>query len=172
MPSQKKILAYFSPIPTLVVILGLGGLIPFVGLCLLIIFFSEVWYAFWLSCLLQYGAVILSFVGALQWGVVQKRNIHQKTFSLRLIWGVMPALIAWMSFQFPVWTGLRIQAVTFMLCYCFERFTDRVDSQESFALDTLHNQSEENLEWTTNWMTLRIVLTTVASFSLLIASYY
>jgi len=36
----------------------------------------------------------------------------------------------------------------------------------------LHNQSEKNREWMTNWMTLRLVLTTVASFSLLMASYY
>ena len=63
-PSSSPILP--TALPTSVAWLGYGGLLPFVALA------GIGWWApgtpLWGTALLAYGAVILSFVGALHWG--------------------------------------------------------------------------------------------------------
>lgn len=56
--------------PAPVLAFGLRGLIPFVGLAALGMSAPASLNLFWLTALAQYGAVILAFVGALQWGYV------------------------------------------------------------------------------------------------------
>lgn len=81
--------------PTTVMLLGYGGLIPFVGLT-----------AVWLSgasgaeralyALIMYGAVILSFVGAIHWGLAMADPLrHAPHTSWRYAWSVMPSLMGW-----------------------------------------------------------------------------
>ena len=55
-----------APIPGPVAWLGYGGLLPFGALALLLLDGARS--ALWWPALLAYGAVILSFVGALHWG--------------------------------------------------------------------------------------------------------
>ena len=73
--------------------LGYGGLIPFVGLTLMVLLD---WHhqMVWSDALVGYGAVILSFVGALHWAFAmllpdlapaQRRNLF--------IWSTVPALL-------------------------------------------------------------------------------
>jgi hypothetical protein len=84
-------------IPPIVNWLGYGGLLPFVALA------ASVWLdssrsSLWGDALLLYGAVILSFVGALHWGFAVSQNdmsAHQRTHCF--IWSVVPALVAWMA---------------------------------------------------------------------------
>lgn len=82
-------------IPALVAWLGYGGLLPFIGLAVL----SAVdaprapW---WSQALVGYGAVILSFVGAVHWGLAMALPhldplLRRRAFA----WSVVPALIAW-----------------------------------------------------------------------------
>ena len=132
--------------------LGFGGLLPFVGLTILTVVWPDTWYAFWLTTLLQYGAVILTFVGALQWGYAVGLARSGDNATARFLWSVMPALVAWLSFQFPVWTALQLEAAALTLCYCVDRNFAAADDKPSWLLP------------------LRLILTAVASACLLIAS--
>jgi hypothetical protein len=96
--------------PAPVLAFGLGGLIPFVGLTALVIFVPAPWYVYWLTTLAQYGAVLLAFVGALQWGYAVNGEARGAQAWMRYGWSVLPALVGWLSLQFPVWTALRMQA--------------------------------------------------------------
>jgi len=52
----------------------------------------------WRDALVAYGAVILSFVGALHWGFAMSQidmTAHHRTRSFA--WSVVPALMAWMA---------------------------------------------------------------------------
>lgn len=48
-------------------LIGMSGLIPFVGLAAMVGLGPPTWYVYWLAALSYYGAVILTFVGALHW---------------------------------------------------------------------------------------------------------
>lgn len=81
--------------PSYVAWLGYGGLLPFIGLAVLI-WADAQRAAAWSEGLLGYGVVVLSFVGALHWGVAMSTSgldprLRRETF----IWSVVPALLAW-----------------------------------------------------------------------------
>ncbi|MBR7781601.1 DUF3429 domain-containing protein [Undibacterium luofuense] len=84
-----------SDLPCHIALLGYGGLLPFAGLATLLWIQPE-HASHWTRALYGYGAVILSFVGALHWGVAMSspmlgRLMRRKAF----IWSVVPALIGW-----------------------------------------------------------------------------
>ena len=75
--------------------LGYGGLLPFVGLALLIRLDSHHGLV-WGDALVAYGAVILSFVGALHWGFAMALpDLTAEQRRACFIWSTVPALIAW-----------------------------------------------------------------------------
>ena len=84
-------------LPTLATLLGLGGLLPF-----LICGFGALWVpepanaARLLAGLITYAAVILSFLGAVHWGLAlyEETGLADRP---RLALGILPALIAWTS---------------------------------------------------------------------------
>lgn len=83
--------------PGVVAWLGFGGLLPFVVLALL-----GVWDVhhreLWQKMLLSYGAVILSFVGALHWAVAMVHPATQNQPANGVYaWSVMPSLVAWVA---------------------------------------------------------------------------
>ena len=65
--------------------LGYGGLIPFVALALAVWLLDPADRARSLSALLGYGATILSFLGAIHWGLVM-REASGQSMGL-LVWG-------------------------------------------------------------------------------------
>lgn len=138
--------------PAPAVILGVAGLVPFVGLTAIAAFAPVPYYAFVLYALLGYGAVILSFVGALHWGYAVKRGARGAQAWMQYGWSVLPALAAWLSLLVPVWTGLRLQAGALVACYVFDRVMGRYDPNPRWLLR------------------LRAALTVVAAVSLTIAS--
>jgi len=82
-------------LPTLVAWLGYGGLLPFIALAILTATDAPR-AALWSDALVGYGAVILSFVGALHWGYAMslptlEPGLRQRAF----LWSVVPALLAW-----------------------------------------------------------------------------
>ncbi|WP_349974426.1 DUF3429 domain-containing protein [Pseudomonas sp. WHRI 8519] len=94
--------------------LGYGGLLPFVGLTLLIVFFAE-YRAFTSFMLVSYGAVILSFVGALHWGFAMTlQGLLAKQRRERLVWSVIPALIGWVGTLLPVPLGCLVLTCGFI----------------------------------------------------------
>lgn len=90
-----------EPTPFTVALLGYGGLVPFVGLSLLS-WWNPSHAAFWHAALYGYGAVILSFIGALHWGLAM--SVSDLTDAWRRAcyrWSVVPALIAWVALCLP-----------------------------------------------------------------------
>src|ERR1700712_4877548 len=89
-------------LPILAVVLGLLGLLPFLGCTIGILLFpSEVPAPNLVMAIIAYGAVILSFLGGVHWGfaldpapsVVTPRQAV--TDRMRLALGVVPSLIGW-----------------------------------------------------------------------------
>ena len=84
-------------IPPIVKWLGYGGLLPFVTLA------AAVWFdssrsILWGDALLVYGAVILSFVGALHWGfAMSQSDMSEQQRTHCFVWSVVPALVAWIA---------------------------------------------------------------------------
>ena len=140
-----------APLPALV--LGLGGLLPFFVLTTLACAWPEYGYAYWLATLAQYGAVILSFVGALHWAYAVGERASGRRAWARSGWSVVPALVGWSSLQLPVWTSLRVQAATFVL---------------ALGADRLLRAPAATPAWL---VPLRYVLTVFAAACLGIASY-
>lgn len=104
-------------IPTPPLVFGLGGLIPFCGLAL----------AAWVAApenavqavrfLAYYGAVILSFVGALHWAFAMTQPIGEFERGRVYGWSVCPAIAAWFALMLPTAGGLVVMAVVFLLHY-------------------------------------------------------
>jgi hypothetical protein len=96
-----------KPLPISVAWLGYGGLIPFLAFAALSLT-EPAHQLIYRSALFSYGAVILSFVGAIQWGfamVAPELTDSQRRSGY--IWSVVPALIAWFTvFLGPVMSGL------------------------------------------------------------------
>lgn len=81
--------------------LGHAGLIPF-ALSALAAWWDPARHTFWLEAVNAYGAVILSFVGALHWGLAMGRPDwplaqRQRAFG----WSVVPAVLGWLALLTP-----------------------------------------------------------------------
>lgn len=94
-------------IPAAALIPGLLGLLPFWGLALSTQLSSGLDPLLALMALIMYGAIILSFVGALWWGLA----VHAAPPAPRaamFLWSVLPALIGWASIMTEPAIGLRM----------------------------------------------------------------
>ena len=75
--------------------LGYGGLLPFIGLAIFLVIDPRR-AGVWSHALVGYGAVILSVVGALHWGVAMSANrLDPAQRRGVFVWSIVPALIAW-----------------------------------------------------------------------------
>lgn len=111
-----------DPIPRPAFWLGTGGLVPFVVLTSALFALPEHTRPQVLNWLIAYGAVILSFVGALHWGVAmvhtQMRDTDRTVF---MAWSVVPALAAWVALLLPAKTALLLMAATFVVHFAADR---------------------------------------------------
>lgn len=130
-----------SPPPTAIA-LGMGGLIPFLGLTLFVWFGPPAYRPAALAALLAYGASILSFLGAIYWGL-GIRNASQANPGF-WVWGVVPSLIAWVALLLTPPAGLALIAAGLVTCLI-------VDSQLYPRLQVAA------------WLPLRRLLTSVAT---------
>jgi hypothetical protein len=134
--------------------LGYGGLVPFVGLAVLVAL-DGARQAFWSQALVAYGAVILSFVGALHWafamllpGLSDAQRRH------RFVWSTVPALLAWPALWLPAAWAVALLVPGLVLHYDQDR---RLVATAGSALPA----------W---YLPLRLQLTTVACASLALAA--
>lgn len=111
-PTPSSSPALPTALPSSVAWLGYGGLLPFVALA------GIGWWApttpLWGTALLAYGAVILSFVGALHWGfamVLGELSDRERTH--RFVWSVVPSLLAWPAVLLPMAGGAALLIVGF-----------------------------------------------------------
>lgn len=87
-------------LPRTVVWLGYGGLIPFLALTPASLL-DQHHGALWSDALYAYGAIILSFIGALHWGLAMSQpELSERQRSAWFAWSVVPALIAWPAILF------------------------------------------------------------------------
>ena len=87
-----------TAMPPMVAALGYGGLLPFVALASASVLDADAMLR-WQSALLSYGAVILSFIGALHWGfAISAGGLSDKQRNACFFWSVIPALLAWLTF--------------------------------------------------------------------------
>ena len=124
---MPTILADKSPIPLPALVLGAGGLLPFFALATGIALFPDPnlsWYLGWLT---QYGALIVTFVGALQWGLMMRMPQADTGEQWAAFgWSVCPSLIAWVALQLPQYEGVYLLAALFVLCLLMDwRFARR-----------------------------------------------
>lgn len=107
-------------VPKAAVWLGYSGLIPFVVLTLVCIFGGAYPYLLAVEALRGYGACILSFMGAIHWGLAIHPAAQDPSLK-RLGLSVVPPLVAWASLLTPhPATGLLIQAFAFALLLSYD----------------------------------------------------
>lgn len=140
--------------------LGYGGLIPFVLGALLVWAVTDEALGYVAAALAAYGAVIVSFLGGIHWGLVMKMGAaavegdaaaHSVQASSALVWGVMPSLVAWLGVLMPPHAGLVILGLALVGCYLVDR--------RRYAAQGLGA-----------WLTLRFRLTAVAALSCFLAA--
>lgn len=108
------------PLPRAVAWLGYGGLVPFVALATACVLGVEPRAAS--QALLAYGAVILSFVGALHWAFAMlwpELPATRRVFMYA--WSTVPALLAWPALLIEPRTGSVILVAGFALHYLQDR---------------------------------------------------
>ncbi|MEO0346551.1 MAG: DUF3429 domain-containing protein [Pseudomonadota bacterium] len=101
-------------------VLGYGGLLPFFALALATVLGWEAWTLDTRGWLTAYAATILSFVGAVHWGVA----VAQPALPARRTWlaaSVLPALIAWVALGLPAPVDLWVMVAAFVGWYAWER---------------------------------------------------
>lgn len=129
--------------------LGYAGLLPFVGLALLVWVLPEPELQIWVAtALAAYGALIVSFLGGVHWGAAWRgdANAHQHA-----IWGVAPSLLGWLGVLMPPFAGLPWLGMVLIACYL-------VDRKRYPALGLA------------SWLTLRFRLSMVAALSCFVAA--
>jgi hypothetical protein len=84
-------MARLTSVPPAALILGIAGLIPFLGFALLS----------------AYGAVIASFLGGIRWGAAAARNSGSADYAI----AILPSLIAWAALAAPAPWDLRILGI-------------------------------------------------------------
>jgi hypothetical protein len=103
--------------------LGFAGLLPFASLSWAALGAEASWNVQAAAALLAYGASILSFMGAIHWGLAMRASTGTERghSSTQLIWGVFPSLLAWVSILLPVTGGLWLVSVGLWACFIVDR---------------------------------------------------
>ena len=123
-----------NQIPRPALWLGVGGLIPFLALPVLVALdgafaLPEIVKAHaTVPALALYAAVILSFMGGAQWGVAM-RSVDETTAVTWRRYGVsvVPAILAWVALLLPMRAGLITLSTGFVLLLIYDLWTVRQD---------------------------------------------
>ena len=109
-------------LPVLAVVLGVLGLLPFLGCTVGIILFpGDVPVPNLVQAIIAYGAVILAFLGGVHWGFaldpapVVLAPGQATTDNKRLALGVLPSLIGWAALLVPLVSSPLIAIVLLIL---------------------------------------------------------
>lgn len=142
----------------LVMKLGYAGLIPFVGGALFIWLLAgqadNTPFVFVVDALSKYAAVVISFLGGMNWGMVMRASPEAAASHTvhRALWtGIAYSLAAWVAVCMPAHAGLVVHGGLLIACYISDRKTYP-------ALGVAP------------WLTLRFRLTTLASLSCFVAA--
>ena len=133
-------------------LLAYAGLLPFIGLSVLLWLVDPDLHPFVALALAGYGASIVSFLGGIHWGIGFRNASRMHNAPLfNFGWGVVPSLLAWIAITMPAYAGLPLLALILGLCYAVDRKT----------------YPEVGLE---EWLPMRLHLTVVAAISCLMGA--
>ena len=126
--------------------IGYAGLIPFIGLSAMSVLWHDIHHSAILFSLLAYGATIISFLGAIHWGLTMRGEQPDR---IAIIWGVFPSLLAWGSLIIDTHWGLAIQLITLWICFLvdYKRYP-------KFGVG--------------QWLSMRLLLTVIAGICLVL----
>lgn len=124
-------------------ILGYSGLVPFVFLSGVSFLATGTLQHDVLFALLAYAASIVSFLGAIHWGLTLRDTQPSPRL---LVWGVVPSLLAWCALMLGTGTGLGLMVVTLWVCLAVD-----------WKVYPRHRLQ--------SWLGMRLTLTLVASAS-------
>ena len=105
----------------LIPLLGYAGLIPFVFFGAAAWVPAPAWQAFALHALGVYGAVILSFLGAVHWGLFLADRSHRAAGLAAPAWAVIPAVAAWAALLLTPAAALPLLALLFPVLFAVDR---------------------------------------------------
>ena len=128
--------------------LGYAGLIPFVLGALLVWLVREDAHPYVTDGLSRYAAIVISFLGAIHWGLGFRQTVPSPA---PFIWGVVPAMLAWIASTMPAYAGLAVEGFLLIGCYIADRKLYPVLGASA-------------------WLTLRFRLSAVAALSCFIAA--
>lgn len=101
--------------------LGYGGLIPFAIFGAGAWFGPAPWQDFALHALAVYGAVILSFLGAVHWGLYLADSAHRVLGFAAPSWAVVPSIAGWAALLLPTALALLSLVLLFALVLWVDR---------------------------------------------------
>ena len=113
-----------NAVPLPAKLFGFAGLIPFVVATLLIWILPDTERFLVFDILIHYAAVILSFIGAIHWGVVmvtfsaEHPDLRETWY--RLGWSVTPALVAWLATQMVLSAALVTLILGFFSAFVYD----------------------------------------------------
>lgn len=113
--------------PTLAILISLAGLVPLLVCGLAGLTANRPWA---IPTLIAYGAVVLSFAGAVHWGLAFGPAATLEAESrerARLVLGVVPALFGWVALLLPLPLGLAVLIAGFVVTMAGEVVADRHD---------------------------------------------
>lgn len=142
-----------SSIPRPALVLGLGGLLPFLATAVAAWVYADLSGAATNEAIFAlggYGAVILSFLGGVRWGKLLDDDTRLRQWR-PLTMSIVPSLVAWAALLLPP-SSMLLLLITGFAC--------------QLALDYAAARRGELLDW---FVTLRVILTGGAVFSLLVA---
>ena len=106
-----------STIPLPALIWGWGGVLPFAGICLALSFAEPSIAAFAQEVLVPYGAIILTFMGGVHWGLQMVRESSDRSLYTT---GIAPSLFAVLAILFPVLPAIIVLGVGFIGLLIFD----------------------------------------------------
>jgi len=104
--------------PWLAILLSALGLVPFIVCGLAALGPDPDTAARMLDALIGYAAVVLAFIGGIQWGFELQSDQQQKSVSrARLALGILPLLVGWICLMLPVVVAPWVSLVVLIIAY-------------------------------------------------------
>jgi hypothetical protein len=109
--------------------LGQAGLVPFVGLGLLLWLVNDQALPYVALGTVAYAALVASFLGGIHWGVVWVRlstpegaaAMPGQVARRHLLWGIAPSVLAWPGVLMPAYAALPWLGLVLVACYLADR---------------------------------------------------
>ena len=99
-------------------LLGFGGLVPFAGCAAVVYAGSPSASMVALFANAVYGAIILSFIGAVHWGLTMREDRSPYWY----VWSIIPAILGWLSIVLlDIQICLLALAIAFTLAWSVDR---------------------------------------------------